>query len=74
METQHGIEYLQDAQGSNRYVVIDLQQHGGNEALEDFLDSIEIELHRGEESMSLEEFNQQIDKRMQPEKHAVCMQ
>jgi hypothetical protein len=62
MEQTAGIKYTNDLKGNPRYVRVDLEKYGDNELLEDFLDSIEIEARKGEETVSLEVFNQYIDK------------
>ncbi|MDR3236610.1 MAG: hypothetical protein LBT48_07830 [Prevotellaceae bacterium] len=59
-----GIKYTNDLKGNPRYVRVDLKQYGNNELLEDFLDSLEIEARKGEETVSLEVFNQYIDKKL----------
>jgi hypothetical protein len=60
-----GIKYTKDATGRRRYVRVDLDMYGENQLFEDFLDLLEIEARKGEETISLEEFNQYIDKRIE---------
>jgi hypothetical protein len=57
MEAIEGIKYTKGSNG-NRYVRIDLDKHGKNQLLEDFLDLIEIETSKNElgEYVPLEEF------------------
>jgi hypothetical protein len=38
--------------------------YGDNQLIEDFLDLLEIEAHKGDETISLEEFNRYIDERL----------
>ena len=59
-----GIKYIDDTVGCRRYVRIDLKRHGNNQLLEDFLDGQEAMACRGDETVSLHEFNQYIDKRL----------
>ncbi|MDR1403425.1 MAG: hypothetical protein LBJ60_06970 [Tannerellaceae bacterium] len=42
-----GIKYTRDAAGKKRYVRIDLNMYGDNQRIEDFLDLLEIEAHKG---------------------------
>jgi hypothetical protein len=65
MEEIAGIKYTHDAAGHKRYVRIDLDMYGENPLLEDFLDLLEIEARKGGETISLEEFNRYIDKRLE---------
>jgi hypothetical protein len=60
-----GIKYTKDATGRRRYVRVDLDMYGENQLFEDFLDFLEIEARKSEETISLEEFNQYIDKRIE---------
>jgi hypothetical protein len=53
METLKGIKYINS--GGRRYVRIDLDMYGGNQALEDFLDLIEIEARKDEPVYPFEE-------------------
>jgi len=63
MEAITGIKYTKGVNG-NRYVRIDLDMYGKNQLLEDFLDLIEIESRKNDETISLDEFNSYIDKRV----------
>jgi hypothetical protein len=60
-----GIKYTKDATGRKRYVRVDLDMYGENQLFEDFLDLLEIEARKSGETISLEEFNQYIDKRIE---------
>ncbi|MDR3141298.1 MAG: hypothetical protein LBU37_06205 [Tannerellaceae bacterium] len=60
-----GIKYTKDAAGRRRYVRVDLDMHGDNQLLEDFLDLLEIEARKGGETVSLDEFNRYVDKRIE---------
>jgi hypothetical protein len=59
-----GIKYTRDKTGRKRYVRVDLDMYGENQLIEDFLDLLEIEARKGGETISLNEFNQYIDKRI----------
>jgi hypothetical protein len=61
MEQIAGIKYTKDATGRNRYVRVDLKQYGEDEALQDFLDSLEVKARKGEPTVPFEEFNRYID-------------
>ncbi|KAA6327844.1 hypothetical protein EZS27_023194 [termite gut metagenome] len=61
MEQLIGIEYEKDATGQNRYLRVDIERYGENEALQDFLDGIEIMSRKEEPTISLEEFNRRMD-------------
>jgi len=63
MEVIAGIKYTKGSNG-NRYVRVDLDMHGENQLLEDFLDLLEIENRKNHETISLDEFNKYIDKRV----------
>ena len=65
METIAGIKYTKDSKGKKRYVRVDLDMYGENQLLEDFLDLIEIESRKNDETISLDEFNRYIDKRIE---------
>jgi len=65
METIAGIKYTKDSKSKKRYVRVDLDIHGENQLLEDFLDLIEIESRKNDETISLDEFNRYIDKRIE---------
>ena len=58
-----GIKYENDVNGKRRYVRIDLKRFGNNELLEDFLDGMEAENRKGEETISLDDFKKHMDKR-----------
>jgi hypothetical protein len=64
MEAIPGIKYAKDSRGNN-CVRINLDMYGENQLLEDFLDLIEIESRRDDETISLDEFNRYIDKRVE---------
>jgi hypothetical protein len=64
METIPGIKYTKGLNGGNGYVHIDLDMYGENQLLEDFLDLIEIENCKNDETISLNEFNKYIDNRV----------
>jgi hypothetical protein len=64
METSAGIKYTKGLKGNKRYVRVDLDMHGENQLLEDFLDLVEIENRKNDETISLDEFNKYIDKRV----------
>jgi len=59
-----GISFKKDFPffGKNRYLCIDLKQH--NQLVEDVLDGLEAMYSQGEETVSLNEFNQYIDERL----------
>jgi hypothetical protein len=59
-----GIKYIKDTSGRKRYVRVDLDMYGENQLIEDFLDMLEIEAHKGDETVSLDEFNKHIDERL----------
>lgn len=63
MNALQGIEYRQDDTGNDRYLVIDLHRYGGSEALENFLDAVEMEMRCGEPCIPFEEFVQQENQR-----------
>ena len=65
MSETAGIKYTKDASGRKRYVRIDLDMYGDNQLLEDFLDLLDIKSRKGGETISLNEFNQYIDKRIE---------
>ena len=64
METLAGIKYTKSPKGDKRYVRVDLDMYGENQLLEDFLDLIDIEARKNNETVSLDEFNKYIDKRI----------
>jgi len=55
MEAIPGIKYTKDASGNNRYVRVDLDMYGDNQAFEDFLDLIEIEARKNEPTYPFKE-------------------
>jgi hypothetical protein len=63
MEQIAGIKYTNS--GSRRYVRVDLDMYENNDLLQDFLDSLEIKVRKGEKTVSLDEFNKYIDKRLE---------
>ena len=64
METVAGIKYTKSPNGNKRYVRVDLDMYGENQLLEDFLDGLDVMARKGEETISLKEFNRYIDKRI----------
>ena len=64
METVAGIKYTNDSKSNKRYVRVDLDMYGENQLFEDFLDLIEIEFHKDDEKISLDEFNKYIDEKI----------
>ena len=65
METVTGIKYTKSPNGNKRYVRVDLDLHGENQLLEDFLDMLEIEASKNEagEYVPLEDFMKEEYKR-----------
>ena len=63
MEAIPGIKYTKDASGNNRYVRVDLNMYGDNQAFEDFLDLIEIEARKNEPTYPLREVIARENKR-----------
>jgi hypothetical protein len=59
-----GIKYTRDKTGRKRYVRVDLDMYGENQLIEDFLDLLEVEARKGDETISLDEFNKYIDERL----------
>ena len=59
-----GIKYTYNPAGSRRFVHIDLDVHGENQSLEDFLDGLDVMARQCEPTISLEEFNRYIDERV----------
>ncbi|MDR2131467.1 MAG: hypothetical protein LBP56_09965 [Odoribacteraceae bacterium] len=51
-----GIKYTKDATGKKRYVRVDLDVHGDNQLIEDFLDLVEIEASKKEPTTPLRDF------------------
>ena len=64
MEAVEGIKYSKDSNGNKRYVCVDLDMYGENQLLEDFLDLVDIEARKYDETISLDEFNKYIDERI----------
>jgi len=64
MEAIAVIKYTKSPNGMKRYVRIDLDMHGENQLLEDFLDLAEIRARQDDETVSLDEFNRYMDKRI----------
>lgn len=60
-----GIKYTKGVD-RHRYVRVDLDMYGENQLMEDFLDLLEIEARKEGETISLNEFNRYIDKRIDP--------
>lgn len=60
-----GIKYTKDVAGYKHYVRIDLDMYGENQLLEDFPDLLDIEARKSGETISLNEFNEYIDKRIE---------
>ncbi|MDR3252007.1 MAG: hypothetical protein LBT35_00335 [Tannerella sp.] len=58
-----GIKFTNDLTGHPRYVRVDLQQHGDNMLLEDFLDSIAVETRKGETTMPFDDFVKEENER-----------
>lgn len=58
-----GIKYETDARGFKRFVRIDLKKYGNNELLEDFLDSMDVEKRKGEQTVPLEEVLNRLNKK-----------
>ncbi|MDR2121162.1 MAG: hypothetical protein LBP64_09880 [Tannerella sp.] len=59
-----GIKYTKDKTGRKRYLRVDLDMYGENQLIEDFLDLLYVEAHKGDEVISLDEFNKYIDERL----------
>lgn len=59
-----GIKYETDSRGIRRFVRIDLKRFGNNEILEDFLDGLEAEKRKGGETITLEEFKKDVEKKL----------
>jgi heat shock protein HslJ len=64
MNKTAGIKYTKNAAGRKRYLCIDLDMYGENQLIEDLVDLLDTELSKGDETISLEEFNRYIDKRI----------
>jgi hypothetical protein len=63
MEQIEGIKYTNSV--GRHYVRIDLDMYGENQLLEDFLDGLRVKARKGSETISLDEFNRYIDKRLE---------
>jgi len=59
-----GVKYRKDTMGRNRYLQIDLEKHGNNQLIEDFLDMLSIDESEGNETVSLDEFNRYVDEKL----------
>lgn len=57
-----GIKYEIDSHGVKRFVRIDLKKYGNNQLLEDFLDGMDIEKRKGEETVPLEDVIKRLNK------------
>ena len=55
METAAGIKYTRSPKGDKRYVRVDLDVHGDNQLLEDFLDGLEAMSRQGEPTYPFDE-------------------
>jgi len=55
METATGIKYTKSPNGNKSYVRVDLDMHGDNQLLEDFLDGIEVMSRKDEPTYPFEE-------------------
>ena len=55
METVAGIKYTKSPIGHKRYVRVDLDIHGENQLLEDFLDGLDIIARQGEPTYPFDE-------------------
>ncbi|MDR2692141.1 MAG: hypothetical protein LBB73_07630 [Dysgonamonadaceae bacterium] len=64
MDKTAGIKCTKNASGNKRYLCIDLDMYGENQLIEDLVDLLDTELSKGDETISLEEFNRYIDKRI----------
>ena len=63
MEPIAGLDYEIDAKGIYRKVIIDLKNHGDNEALEDFLDGLDALSTMNEPTTSWEDIKKRMDKK-----------
>jgi hypothetical protein len=61
MERVKGIKYINSA--GHRYVRVDLDMHGENQALEDFLDLADVEARKDEPSSPFDEVVERENKR-----------
>jgi hypothetical protein len=71
MEQIAGIKYTKDRTGT-RYVRVDLDRYGNNELLEDFLDGLEAQALKGQPTVSLSEFNDYIDNKLNNNVQSNC--
>ncbi|MDR0682021.1 MAG: hypothetical protein LBG15_09280 [Dysgonamonadaceae bacterium] len=55
-----GIKYTKDKTRRKRYVRVGLDMYGENQLIEDFLDLLEIEARKDNDTISLDEFNKYI--------------
>ena len=58
-----GLKYTKDATGRNRYLRIDLEKHGRNQLLDDFLDILDVEARTDEPAYPMEEVFARQDKK-----------
>ena len=58
-----GIKYETDSRGAKRFVRIDLKKYGNNQLLEDFLDGMDIEKRKGEETVPLEDVIKKLNRK-----------
>ena len=63
MEQLTGIEYEKDATGRTRYIRVDIDKYGENEALQDFLDGVEAMMRKGEPAYPFSEVIARENKR-----------
>jgi len=63
MEAVTGIKYTKDSKSKKHYVRVDLDLHGENQLLEDFLDMLDIEARKNEPTYPLEEVLARENKR-----------
>ena len=56
-----GIKYTKDATGRKRYVRVDLDLYGENQLIEDFLDLLDIEAHKGEPTYPLSDVISELE-------------
>ncbi|MDR2138586.1 MAG: hypothetical protein LBP50_03430 [Tannerella sp.] len=50
-----GIKYTKDKTGRKRYLRVDLDMYGENQLIEDFLDLLYVEAHKGEPTCPFDE-------------------
>ena len=63
MGAETGIKFTKGTNGGRGFVVIDLDVHGDNELLEDFLDLMEIKAHMNEPSRPLRDIIEEQNKK-----------